>query len=351
METSNKNTGKVAWQSPSNIAIVKYWGKYGLQFPLNPSISFTLSKAHTQTEIEYLPHSESKQINIEYYFEYQRSSQFEAKVAKYLHSLSNDFPFLLHYKLIIHSKNTFPHSAGIASSASSMSALALCLMSLSQQLDNNEHNEQKFWTKASHYARLGSGSASRSLFPYAALWGKTELIQESAQEYALGLGNRIHSEFKSLQDSIIIVDAKKKQVSSRAGHALMNNHPYKAARLQQANGNIQKLLSALEKGDWESFIEISENEALSLIRLMSSSPWYSLLKAGTLEIINRIREFRISTKIPVCFTLDAGPNVHILYPQRVKNKVLEFINKDLLIFAAEKKIIHDKTGNAPIRLI
>ncbi len=342
----NNQEGSISCKSPSNIAIVKYWGKYGIQFPMNPSASFTLSEAFTQTTVKYKKIAPKlKEIELSYFFQGQRNVTFEQKVKKFLQNIANDFPFLYGYELEFQSSNSFPHSAGIASSASSMSAIALLLMQLSVQLNQKKYSEAEFWQKVSYYARLGSGSASRSVFNYAALWGKTDTVAGSSQEYAIGLENYLHSEFKTLHDSILIIDDGEKTVSSRAGHALMNNHPYKQARIEQANNNLNKLLPALEKGDWDTFIQISENEALSLHALMmSSSPWYSLLKASTLEVMQRIRFFREQTKTPVCFTLDAGPNVHILYPEKYKDKISTFINEELIRFATQEKVIHDRVG-------
>ena len=353
LETSNKKTGKVAWKSPSNIAIVKYWGKYGIQLPMNPSISFTLSEAHTITEMSYEPkEKKDNEITLEYFFENKQNKAFEEKVKKYLSSLLVELPFLTRYQFSIKSKNSFPHSAGIASSASSMSALALCLMSLSQVLDDKKYSDTEFWPKASHFARLGSGSASRSLYSHAALWGETPEFSESSQEYAISLSDSLHPEFKTLQDSILIIDDNEKKVSSRAGHALMNKHPYKESRIKQAQNHLTELTGCLKTGNWEKFIEITENEALSLHALMmSSKPWYSLLKPGTLKVMESIRSYREKTQIPVCFTLDAGPNVHILYPKKYNSEIKEFIEKDLIIFAAAKRVIHDHVGEKPMAII
>ena len=175
------NTGRkftvnniVRWESPSNIAIVKYWGKKGIQIPANPSVSLTLSKCKTITEVEWKEKKETDSPSFEYLFEGKKNYSFEEKISHYLVKLLPDHPFLEGYHLCIRSQNTFPHSAGLASSASSMSALALCLVSLEEELGLQEKGRKDFLQRASNLGRIGSGSACRSLFPHAALWENGE---------------------------------------------------------------------------------------------------------------------------------------------------------------------------------
>ena len=341
----------IAWRSPSNIAIIKYWGKYGNQLPINPSISFTLSKAHTETIIHYEKKEKNNKVELEYLFENKKNEAFEKKVKIFIESIMNDFLYLKEYKLKIESKNSFPHSAGIASSASSMSALALALVDLEQQIEGKKYSENEFLQRSSYFARLGSGSASRSVFSQVALWGSTIAQQDSNQEYAISINETLHQNFKNYNDTILIVDAEQKKVSSRAGHALMNTNPFAEARKIQANKNTEKLLKVLKNGDLDIFVEICENEALSLHAMMlSSTPWYSLLKPQTLVAIEKIKNFRESTKIPVCFTLDAGPNIHILYSENNKEKVREFISAELMQNMPEARIINDKMGKGPQKI-
>ena len=120
--------GFTSWKSPSNIALVKYWGKFGNQMPKNASVSFTLDHAFTQTSIAYSSRpNASDEISIHFLFEGQENPSFQKKIQVFLNSVLHEFPFLKELHLDIKSENSFPHSTGIASSASSMSALALCL--------------------------------------------------------------------------------------------------------------------------------------------------------------------------------------------------------------------------------
>ncbi len=347
---TQKYKGQVSWQSPSNIALVKYWGKFGVQLPKNPSLSFGLSEAYSLTSIKFSSKREEKAKN-RFFFEGKENPAFGDKVLQFLDDLNPIFPFLKQLDLEIESKNSFPHSAGIASSASSMSALALCLCSIEQELIGTLQDKHDFYTKASFVARLGSGSASRSVYGGFSIWGEFFDIMESSNDYAVPFTYEVHPLFMQLRDSVLIVSDTEKSVSSRAGHALMNGHPYADARIAQSKQNMTWLLAALQQGDTDRFIEVVENEAMSLHGLMmSSKPWYSLLHPNTLKILNKVRAFREQSELFICFTLDAGPNVHLLYTQEDKNQVMNFIEKELLDYCVERKVIHDKIGFGPKRI-
>ncbi|MFC2110846.1 diphosphomevalonate decarboxylase [Bacteroidota bacterium] len=339
---------KISWQSPSNIALIKYWGKFGNQLPRNPSLSFTLQNSYTEASITYSLKKRSDRISLEFYFEGKENIEFGNRIEKYLNSLIPIFPFLEQLNLKIESKNTFPHSSGIASSAASMSAIALCLCSIEQKHFETIKSEKQFYAKASYVARLGSGSAARSVYGGFVNWGESTEIKNSSNEFASSLDMKIHDNFNYLCDTVLIVSSEKKQVSSSEGHKLMEAHPFADSRIKQANKNLKLLLQALETGDTDSFIEIVENEALTLHSLMmSSNPSYTLLLPDTLNIIDKIRKFRKETKLPICFTLDAGPNVHLIFPKNIENRIYEFIEKELLVYCEPKFCIKDFIGKGP----
>ena len=340
--------GKVGWQSPSNIALVKYWGKKGKQIPQNPSISFTLSECRSETFVVF---EKADSFGFKFFFEGQENPAFGAKIEKFLLDYQAFFPFINQLHLTVESRNTFPHSSGIASSASSMSAFVMCLMEMESLLVGPSTSSGTL-TKASYFARLASGSAARSVFPKMALWGASPCFEGSSDEYAVSLENDIHPAFKTYHDSILIVSGKTKSVSSRAGHALMEGNPYAPARYAQANQNIKDLLVALKSGDLDTFINITESEALQLHALMMcSNPSYILMKPNTLNLINKIREFREETKIPLCFTLDAGPNVHMLYPENETEKVEYYIKNVLADYCDRDRWIADRVGDGPKKLL
>lgn len=330
----------VTAKSSSNIAIVKYWGKHGIQLPNNPSISFTLSNCFTETSVEYNPDSTD---GMQFLFEGKESPKFKEKIEKYIEKHHDLFQFdaevFSHLK--VESRNSFPHSSGIASSASSMSALVLCFLKLEKALKNDETPLDL--RRASKLARLASGSASRSVYPVMALWGETSCVSDSSNEYAVPLEDVVAPVFKTYHDTILIVSNKEKSVSSRAGHALMDGHPMAEKRYATARYNTACLLNALKKGDVKTFIEIAESEAVQLHELMATSnPPYKLIEPNTLKIIEEIQKFRNKTNVPVCFTLDAGPNVHLLYPDEFNEKVNAFIEKSLKCYCIDNQYINDK---------
>ncbi|MBK8701092.1 MAG: hypothetical protein IPN29_16755 [Saprospiraceae bacterium] len=116
----------VSWSCPSNIAIVKYWGKYGRQLPRNTSISFTLNNALSTTKLAYRP-KEGQLGQIKFFLDGVEKPGFIPKIEKFFKGITADMPFIADYDFEIESHNTFPHSSGIASSASGMGALAMCL--------------------------------------------------------------------------------------------------------------------------------------------------------------------------------------------------------------------------------
>ncbi len=343
-------SGRVTWNSPSNIAIIKYWGKYGEQLPRNASISFTLKNAATQTSMDYKFVEQPEKTVKSFLFEGKEEPAFAKRVSIFLDKLKPRLHFLNHIELDIQSENSFPHSSGIASSASGMSALALCLCSIEKDLYGQLDRKEDFFTRASFIARLGSGSASRSVFPYVSAWGKHDLIPGSDNEFAVAYED-IHDIYKSLHNDILIVSEKKKSVSSSAGHDLMNNNIYASSRYQQAKERMEIVLNSLKNGDIKSFGDVLENEALTLHALMMcSEPSYILFEPDTLNIINEIRGFRKETNIPVYFSLDAGPNIHLMYPDEYAETIKSWIKNKLAKYCVNGKVIEDQVGPGPFKL-
>ncbi|BAX80353.1 diphosphomevalonate decarboxylase [Labilibaculum antarcticum] len=348
MKNTN-NSGSVSWESPSNIALIKYWGKKGYQLPCNPSISMSLKNSLTRTKLTYKTMGDGDHLS--FLFEGKRQVLFEQRIAKFFESLPSQFKFLKDFQLSISSENTFPHSTGIASSASAMSSVALCLCSMEEEITGVQVENAEFYRKASLIARLGSGSASRSVYGGFVAWGESNSFPKSSDEYAVPFSEYTHPVFQDFQDAILLVSSKKKEVSSSAGHQLMVNHPYATARFAQANSHFERMLGVLKSGDLEEFVEIMENEALSLHGLMmNSTPSFTLLKPNTLELIERIRSFRLSSHIPIGFTLDAGPNIHLMYPKSEEGKVVPFIDSELSQFLEKGKYIVDEKGDGPQKI-
>jgi len=350
------SSGNFTWTAPSNIALVKYWGKLshqknelGLddsQIPANPSLSFTLKNCHTVTSLQFsLRENTATPFSFELLFEGQPKLEFHPKMEQFFARITPYCPYLKDYHFIISSHNTFPHSSGIASSASGMAALAVNIMSLEQQL-YPEMSQEYVQQKASFLARLGSGSACRSIKGSAVVWGETPSIAGSSNQYGISFPGEIHPIFQNYQDTILLVDKGEKQVSSTVGHELMHGHPFAQNRFDQAHEHLAQLKDIFASGNLEQFIALVESEALTLhAMMMCSQPYFILMKPNTLEIIQRIWQFRTRTNTPICFTLDAGANVHVLYPHSHKESCLQFIQAELIGFCQKEQYICDQIGN------
>jgi diphosphomevalonate decarboxylase len=198
---------------------------------------------------------------------------------------------------------------------------------------------------------LGSGSASRSVYGGFVLWGNREQQPGSSDEYAVPVNVPESNEFWSLEDAILITSRKKKKISSTAGHGTMVDHPFAQVRYAQARNNLTAISSAISKGNEPKFIQILEEEALTLHAMMlSAEPGYTLLNDQSWGIIQKIRDFRKNTGTFATFTLDAGPNVHFIFKKQDMKIVRGFIENDLVPFCDDGYWIHDGIGKGPERL-
>lgn len=339
IELSEKEFSHTA---PSNIALVKYWGKNFDQTPKNPSLSFSLTNSCTKTLLKAFPKKNfEEKFDFKIIFEGKENEKFRAKIFSFFEKIVDYLPFLTDFSFEIYTENTFPHSSGIASSASSMAALSVCFMKMEQSFFSLME-EDFFWEKASFLARLGSGSACRSLKGSLVLWGKHISFEQSSDLFGIEYPEKVHSVFKNYQDTILLIDKGQKAVSSSQGHHLMNGHPFAQERFLQAHRNITELIEIFREGNLEKFIEIVESEALTLHAMMlCSRPYFILMKPNTLQAIEKIWKFRRETGTPVCFTLDAGANVHVLYPEKYKKDTQKFIISELLPLCENGQCIWD----------
>jgi diphosphomevalonate decarboxylase len=271
--------------------------------------------------MDFKPADHGDEVQVTFFFEGKENAAFGKRVFLFLNNIIDMAPWLKGMALTFHSENSFPHSSGIASSASGMSAIALCVCSLGQQVEERLQDEAYFYQLASHLSRLGSGSASRSVYPYMGLWGKTDLVPGSSDLFAIPY-QEIAPVFKTFHDDILIVSRKEKSVSSTAGHALMDGNIYADNRYKQAEQRLADLIIALGNGNVAQFGKIAEDEALTLHALMMcSDPSYILMEPATISLIKQIRQIRRETGLPLYFSLDAGPNIHLLYPDRISEQV------------------------------
>ncbi|MBW8523928.1 diphosphomevalonate decarboxylase [Chryseobacterium chendengshani] len=339
-ENFNIKSTTVSESCPSNIALIKYWGKYENQIPANPSISYTLNHCKTNTTIDFLADAP---FSVQTFLSGNEEVKFASKIEKYFKNIEQYLPWILKGKYIINTENTFPHSSGIASSASGFGAIAKCLMKL-DEIFSGKSSDQELLKKASFLARLGSGSACRSLYNGLVVWGESDEVDGSSDLFAVKYSDdEIHPIFKDFNDWVLLIHEGVKSVSSTVGHGLMNTNPYAERRFQEARENFVPMKEILKNGDLHAFIKLVEHEALTLhAMMMISDPAFILMKTGTLEVINKIWDFRRETELPLFFTLDAGANVHLLFPNDgSEEKIKSFIENELLQHTQKNGVVKD----------
>ena len=221
----------VSASCPSNIALIKYWGKYANQIPANPSISYTLNHCKTNTEMEFVA---NEPFSVQTFLAGNEEVKFAEKIEKYFRNIEPYLPWILQGKFIIKTENTFPHSSGIASSASGFGAIAKCLMELDKNFSSEVRDAGFELKKASFLSRLGSGSACRSLYDGLVVWGETPEVAGSSDLFAVQYPNEeIHPIFKNFNDWVLLIHEGQKSVSSTVGHGLMNTNPYAERRFAE----------------------------------------------------------------------------------------------------------------------
>jgi len=281
--------------APANIAFIKYWGKINekLRLPANSSISMNLSEASSRTFVEFNSSFKKdtvfiggkKVIGVE-----------EERVIEHLDRVRKMAGMKLFAKVI--SENNFPKSAGIASSASGFAALSLAA-STAAGLNLSEKD-------LSILARLGSGSACRSIPDGFVEW---KFGQKSGDSFASSL---YPSDYWDIYDLIVIVGGKSKKISSTEGHTFATSSPFYKTRILGMEKKVAEIKNALKNKDFTKFGTILEAEAINMhtVMMTSSPPLYYLLPES-LKIIYSVMEWR-ETGLEAYFTIDAGPNIHII---------------------------------------
>ena len=280
----------------SNIAFVKYWGNLddALRLPMNGSISMTLDAAVTTTAVEFSADFATDSLILNEQPAAEAAVQRASRQLDHLRQLAG-----VATRAHIVSSNSFPTGAGIASSASGMAALTVAAAG-ALGLDLPE-------AELSKIARLGSGSASRSIAGGFVEWYAGARHDDS---YAVQIAPPEHWD---LVDVVAIVSAEEKEVGSTAGHPLAHTSPFYQARLGELQRTLPLMRKAIFERDLALFGELLEAEAISLhVASMTSRPSILYWTAGTMTLLHALRGWRQRGAAVGYFTIDAGPNVHIL---------------------------------------
>lgn len=292
--------------APSNIAFTKYWGKRGdekLNLPNNNTISMNLSACKTKTTVEFSENFKSDFLKINGEVASEKELKRASTHLDHIRKIAG-----INLRAKVFSENSFPKGAGIASSASAHAALALA-GSKAAGLNLSER-------ELSCLARLGSGSASRSVPDGFAEWVAGDSHETS---YAFSLANQNH--WKIL-DIIAVVSEGEKKVGSTEGHHLAQTSPLYPARLAHMKEHNDKLRKALLEKDFNSFGKVLEKDSLSLHAVMiSSEPSIRYWNSASLKLMNAIESWR-QGGIKSYHTFDAGPNPHIITLPEFREEIL-----------------------------
>lgn len=275
--------------APANIAFIKYWGRKENRIPYNPSISMNLSGCLTTTTVEFS--NDFSEDSVSEGFDTQRIIEHIDRIRAFAKKT---------FRAKVTTKNSFPSSAGIASSASGFAALTVAATSaIGLKFSEKEMTA---------LARLGSGSASRSIPDGFVKW---------EGEFAYSL---YPPEYWDLRDIIVIVESHKKKISSTHGHENVTTSPFFSKRLEALPNRIGKLEKALLEKNFQQFGEIIEEDCLDMHHVMQTQePPLYYWNEETKKIMQIIQERRV----PAYFTIDAGPNVHIICEGKDEKKVIE----------------------------
>ena len=323
---------------PSNIAFLKYWGKKdeAHQWAANNSISMTLSHCVTETIAHKIDAEDHK-----FYFNdtfMSREHSFAQKTYQHLDRISEQLG--TEQKLLIKSKNHFPSGCGIASSASGMGALTLASLAALKNsktfadLNNSGYSKRTL----SQLARLGSGSSCRSFWGGFVKWdiGPSYDHQKTDQVF-----DQNHWE---LWDIIILFSTQEKSISSSKAHLSAWTSPIFEKRLAEIKKKEETFLEAITSKDIELFGRLLEDEALEMHEVMqTSTPPARYLLQESHDFISWLQRTRETHNIKAYFTIDAGPNIHIICEGEHKDALLEKLALDL----PHVSYLVDKVGQGP----
>ena len=325
-------------EAPSNIAFLKYWGKEDSesQWPWNDSLSMTLS--HCMTRTQSLIRSDLQDFLISFDGHVLNSGPKKEKIHRYLSFLKDKFHFDSFLEL--ETENNFPTGSGVASSASGFAALTLSALAAWTDSDSFEELERKGFSleKLAFLSRLGSGSSCRSFFGGYVVWEKGETSQKQAVKPFLS-----GYDWK-LSDTVVILSEDEKKLSSSEAHKRVPTSPLFKVRLSNMKEKLRSFQSALSKRKMERLGALLEKEALEIHNLiMTAEKPFSYLSDATLEFLCWLRKMREEEGVKAYFTIDAGPNVHVITQEEDTLRFRSLLRKSF----PELKFISDEVGSGP----
>lgn len=326
---------KTTVSAPANIAFIKYWGARDLDkaLPMNPSISMTLEECVTQCTAEALD-GEKDEIWIS-----EPDGGFGSPEPEFARRMVEHLNRIRQWgktdaRFRVATRNNFPGSAGLASSASGFAALTLAATGALGKRDTPVED-------LSRLARLsGSGSAARSVLGGYVEWPSHQGNGSESECYAVQLAEANHWE---LRDVIAVVEIGPKIVSSRDGHLRAPTSPYYSKRQELVPARLEKVRHAIDEADLSLLGPVLEEEAVDLhLIAMSSQPPIFYWSPGTVAVLRAVRELR-QEGLQAYATMDAGANVHVICDPDSEDDVAERL-EDL---PAVGFVIRDGVGDGP----
>ncbi len=291
-------------QAHPNIAFIKYWGNRDdqLRLPANPSLSMNLDALRTITTVAFLEEEGPDTLILN---GIRVEGPARDRVEAFLHHVRRMARF--RGRAVVESNTDIPAGVGLASSAAAFAALAVAAAAaLGMDLSERE---------LSILARLGSGSACRSVPPGFVEWVAGDRHEDS---YAYSIAPPEHW---ALWDVIAILSEQHKAVGSSEGHRRAATSPLHALRVATAPERVARCREAIWRRDFEALAEIVEVDAIWMHAvMMTSRPPLFYWEPATISVLQAVRRWR-DEGLPVAFTLDAGPNVHVLCPMEVADEV------------------------------
>lgn len=318
-----------------NIAFIKYWGvsDAALNLPLSNSISMTMDGVHTTTTVEWIegsagPDAPADEVTIDDRRLDARAAERVVRHLERIRALAGT-----EARARVASRNNFPMASGIASSASGFAALTVAACA-ALGLGFNA-------TRLSAIARRGSGSASRSLFGGYVEW-------ERGTDDATSVARQIAPpEQWALADLVAVVSGAAKAVSSEQGHTLAATSPLNDARVASLGCALDEVRDAIAQRDLRLLGPVIERDALAMHAvMMTSTPSLIYWQPGTLEVVQAARRWRHDEGLPVYFTIDAGPNVHLICEERDASEV----EQRLRALTSMQSVLRSTPGPGPTLL-
>ena len=337
LELQNGDTGFA--NAPSNIALLKYWGKIpnSNQIPTNSSISYTLNGFRSFTKVvvlgRFFPKDEKNkcpkiQNRMLLKNEHQEiiSTEINSKLNNFIDTILSSFAPEI--GLHVESQNFFPTACGIASSASGYSALVGAIADLLQLKKHFSKEELQHWLF--EWSRLGSGSATRSSLlslgkPENELFVAWKLLNEKESYFTKTEPIEVHPNWLNLGHCVFVLDEKEKSVSSSEGHKSAQTSPLHAIRVANMPLNFERMCLALKEFDFLTVQNLTEEDAFAMHAVMQTGdPKALYLTQEVSQILSSFIEKRNKNKWKIFWTLDAGPNLHFLYQPQDEPFLMEF---------------------------